>query len=797
MSQITHGNANQIFTYGNQDLVTNLSDGRTDYSFAYTGKKDIESVDIDSNTVLTNDYSSFVNIVTTTYATDYCEYTEYDNYGNLIQIAEETYWLDDPDYLHGIQNFIYGSASGNTMERSEDEILLKKTFEDVNGWSETEYNYDEKKRLTKRTVKSIDVNSGYVEEYEYGDDNEMVSKVITVGLAQYNIEYTYDKGDALNGMRKQSMSFNTGDLHQMEQEYLYDALGRLIKVSMEGSYESVGDSYHSREYTYATNEGNTTSQIATLRSVFGYDTTGGVGEETFTDNITYDGNGNITEIAESGLTNHYRYYYDSLNRLIREDNPAFDKTFRYEYDDYGNIVKKTECDYNLTTGTEKSYAYAQNSWRDRLTSFNGQTITYDATGNPETYMGKTMEWERGRQMMKCETDNTHYSEYDYDMQGVRLKKYVVNGNLITTSKYYYDNNRLLREKRTGFNAVDITFIYDGDEIIGFSLGMDDMHYYRKNIFGDIVGIYAVSGEREAEYAYDAWGNCIVYDANRNVITPTSAPFNVGIINPIRYRGYYYDNETQLFYCNSRYYSPELCRFISPDSIEYLDPESINGLNLYAYCYNNPIMYSDPSGHFVITLSAVLWAAAIGAAIGAVSGAVYGGITAAANGQNVWAGIGIGALTGGFMGAGAGIASLFIAPVLVGEGVMVATATGAGFVMGNALSAGAALAIGTGIAFGSGAIGGAASDMLTQVANTGKVSDWNSVGFSALQWGLINTAGAFLGSVGGPLSNLETALVSGMLGNVTGLIGLTADVIRGRNNKRKQRNNLSYMYSYGF
>ncbi len=54
----------------------------------------------------------------------------------------------------------------------------------------------------------------------------------------------------------------------------------------------------------------------------------------------------------------------------------------------------------------------------------------------------------------------------------------------------------------------------------------------------------------------------------------------------------YDVETQLFYCNSRYYSPELCRFISPDSIEYLDPESINGLNLYCYCYNNPIMYVD-------------------------------------------------------------------------------------------------------------------------------------------------------------------------------------------------------------
>ncbi len=58
-------------------------------------------------------------------------------------------------------------------------------------------------------------------------------------------------------------------------------------------------------------------------------------------------------------------------------------------------------------------------------------------------------------------------------------------------------------------------------------------------------------------------------------------------------------ETGLFYCNSRYYSPELCRWISPDSVDYLDPKSINGLNLYCYCMNNPIMYVDPTGHSAI------------------------------------------------------------------------------------------------------------------------------------------------------------------------------------------------------
>ncbi len=80
-----------------------------------------------------------------------------------------------------------------------------------------------------------------------------------------------------------------------------------------------------------------------------------------------------------------------------------------------------------------------------------------------------------------------------------------------------------------------------------------------------------------------------------------------------YKGYIYDVKTQLYWISSRYYNPEWGRWISPDSIDYLNPESINGLNLYAYCNNNPIMYADPSGHFVI--STLIIGAIIGAAIG--------------------------------------------------------------------------------------------------------------------------------------------------------------------------------------
>ena len=88
-----------------------------------------------------------------------------------------------------------------------------------------------------------------------------------------------------------------------------------------------------------------------------------------------------------------------------------------------------------------------------------------------------------------------------------------------------------------------------------------------------------------EYSYDAWGNCTIVTDKSGIAT----------LNPFRYRGYYYDEETGLYYLQTRYYDPEVGRFISRDSIEYADPETICGFNLYAYCGNNPVMNVDPTG----------------------------------------------------------------------------------------------------------------------------------------------------------------------------------------------------------
>ncbi|WP_051457529.1 RHS repeat-associated core domain-containing protein [Acholeplasma granularum] len=129
--------------------------------------------------------------------------------------------------------------------------------------------------------------------------------------------------------------------------------------------------------------------------------------------------------------------------------------------------------------------------------------------------------------------------------------------------------------------------------------------------GDIIQIVNASGTLVAEYRYDAWGN-IGYQYDNGL--------NIANINPYRYRSYRYDSDTGLYYLNSRYYDSKIGRFISADSINYLDPATDTGLNLYAYCGNNPVMYSDPSGNFPIlaTILIISAIAGLGLTIGGVA-----------------------------------------------------------------------------------------------------------------------------------------------------------------------------------
>ncbi len=147
-------------------------------------------------------------------------------------------------------------------------------------------------------------------------------------------------------------------------------------------------------------------------------------------------------------------------------------------------------------------------------------------------------------------------------------------------------------------ATSIDYIYGTEGIAGFVVDKDTnneaTYVYRKNIFGDVTAVYNADGILQCTYEYDAWGSHVIYDTDGKVVDGTGD--NIGLINPIRYRGYYFDEETGLYYLKTRYYDPQVGRFMTIDGIEYLDPETINGLNLYAYCNNNPVMNVDPDGN---------------------------------------------------------------------------------------------------------------------------------------------------------------------------------------------------------
>ena len=237
------------------------------------------------------------------------------------------------------------------------------------------------------------------------------------------------------------------------------------------------------------------------------------------------------------------------------------------------------------------YGYAQTGWKDLMTSYNGQSITYDEIGNPLTYRdGMTMTW-TGRQLRTL-TQNGKQNTYKYDVDGLRLEK-TAGG---VTTQYQYVNGQLLGEKRS--NGVILRYTYDALGVLSGiqyknAAGVTTNYIVRCTLSGDVDQIYDTKGNLLARYIYDTWGSTLsVTDASGKAITD---PLHIASINPIRYRGYYYDAETGLYYLQSRYYDTTTRRFLNADEILGANSD-INALNLYAYCGNNPVVREDDKGN---------------------------------------------------------------------------------------------------------------------------------------------------------------------------------------------------------
>ena len=250
----------------------------------------------------------------------------------------------------------------------------------------------------------------------------------------------------------------------------------------------------------------------------------------------------------------------------------------------GNITEKKE--YAFTTGElgeavkTLSWRYENDTWRDLLTNYNGNDVTYDKIGNPIAIGRTDLTW-IGRQLMQVADENNTIS-YAYNGDGQRVSK-TYNG---TTTEYFY-NGEILAGQKTGDDVI--VFMYDNNsDTFGFIYNGTE-YYYIKNAQNDVTAIASADGTVIANYYYDAWGYPEDITGNTEIAN----------LNPLRYRSYYYDTESELYYLNTRYYSAEIGRFINSDN-ENLPTASTSVFtdkNMFAYCDNNPLVRVDDEGEF--------------------------------------------------------------------------------------------------------------------------------------------------------------------------------------------------------
>ena len=207
-----------------------------------------------------------------------------------------------------------------------------------------------------------------------------------------------------------------------------------------------------------------------------------------------------------------------------------------------------------------------------------------------------------------------------------------------THEYLTQSGKVVRETiTTSMDTTTLDFFYDeSGRPFAFNYSVDgdiaSTYYYILNLQGDVVQIIDANGVMQAEYVYSPWGEII------------SAEGDLAEINPLRYRGYYYDSETGFYYLQSRYYDPENHRFINADVYTSTDSSDAIACNMFAYCQNNPVMLGDENGEVWSKLVCML----VGAAVGALTSALAT-LTTGGSGRDVLKSAVVGAFAGGVIG----------------------------------------------------------------------------------------------------------------------------------------------------
>ena len=567
--------------------------GNDEILFTYDEKRRIKSISIEGNA-----------------GTKTFEYMQTENENIVTTTNENGESVKSVSAKNGAYDkiFMNGELQITYTNRADGQISV---ITDSVSDTQTVFLYDE---LGQRYLYAESKNNAMIKE-ELSRDvfNHITQSNIT---GQVNHSYSYSYNNDVYDMKMTGMTFNG-----LREEIEYDSMDRVNKKKLYNGNNLV----YTKDISYRDKNYFTTDMPARTKYTMG-------NSVKFDTEYNYlDSTGQLRKITHNGK--NIIYNYDN-GKLRSEHNELLNKSLLRSVDDYGNISLYTQSEYKENhpswfSGDSVYYTYSG----DRMTKFGNQTCVYDAMGNPITYLGKTATW-KGRQLTSFNGVN-----FTYDGRGRRTSK-----NSIT---FLYDSQgRIIKQS----NGLEFFYDYEGIAACRYN---DQLYLYITDGQGNVIALIDTNGNEVVQYWYDAWGNHKVVDSNGNEVTSST---HLGSLNPFRYRGYYYDVETGLYFLQTSYYDPVVGRLLNRDAVNYADPQTINGLNLYAYCLNNPVEYVDPTGRIIISF--LLAGAIVGFTVSFTSSAVSQAIMN--NGQVDW---GIATIDGLFGAVSGALATITINPFI--------------------------------------------------------------------------------------------------------------------------------------
>ena len=476
------------YGYDAYGRLNKISRASTVYNFTYDDWGRTVSTKVGSIALSTNFYDAYSRLSRVDFGNGSAIYYFYDSLDRVSAINKGNASMSWQAY-----EFIY-DGEGNLYELRNYETHRSTFFE-----------YDHAGRCMASTEKSFTGSGSSIAygttvaayNYKYDANNRLAKLTYTLAGYTWSTEYSYDADG-----RQSLVKLNNGKTI----EYAYGtSTGRPDKITLHLDTDYVVD------WTYKSGaNGSATSLLSTYAN----------GSDAKY-NYDYDANGNITKIwrGNTSFTNaseKYSYVYDSANQLVRENlyygsGNSSNATITYEYDIWGNLLNKKIYAYTVgTLGTAREtvpYAYTNSAWKDQLTSYDGESITYDASGNPTNYLGATLVWEGQRLKSYTPKDassgRANSYVYSYDENGIRTRKTI--GSTVTD--YYYNGTLLMGTVKTTTNSDGSTttsklrFSYDADGKVVAVNYNGNYYYYLRNAQNDIVKLIDKTGATVVEYAH--------------------------------------------------------------------------------------------------------------------------------------------------------------------------------------------------------------------------------------------------------------------------------------------------------